>query len=122
MMTTAAPVIGVKCHYCSRFRTAKEVMSIGTGGARMCWRCWERHNDALKALAGDVPRGCGECGVTFAALEAAAPGGNVRMFVHFKDGLYQLLCPGCSDRYERKRVDLYGDTAYGWKKKLKGAK
>jgi hypothetical protein len=115
-------VIGVRCHYCSRARTPAEMVGIGKGGAAMCWRCWESHLQAVQALSGAIPRGCGECAVTFAALQEAAPGGNVRMYVHWKDGIYQLLCPMCSDRYERKRLDLYGDTAYGWKNKLKGAK
>lgn len=120
--TMTGLVIGVVCHYCSRSRTPREMVAMGTGGARMCWRCWESHTGAVAALAGNLPRGCGECQVTFGALREAAPAGNVRMYVHWKDGIYQLLCPSCSDRYERKRLDLYGDTAYGWKNKLKGAK
>lgn len=44
------------------------------------------------------------------------------MFLHWKDGVYQVLCRACSDRYERKRLDLYGDTVHGHLKKLKGAK
>jgi hypothetical protein len=40
---------------------------------------------------------------------------DVRYGVHRKDGLYQLLgvACGCSGRYERKRLDMYGDTPYG---------
>ena len=73
-------------------------------------------------LAGAPPKGCQECGVTFATLESSAPDGNVSMYVHQKDAIYQLLCRNCSDAYERKRLDLYGSTVYGHEKRLKGAK
>jgi hypothetical protein len=42
--------------------------------------------------------------------------------LHPKDGIAQFLCVRCSDGYERKRLDLYGGTPYGERKKLKGAK
>jgi hypothetical protein len=114
--------IRVRCHYCSKFRSPHEIVNIGTGGAMMCWHCLEWHKEALMVLAGHPPPGCQECGVTFAELKGIDPGGNVRMYVHPKDGLYQVLCKPCSDAYLPKRVDLYGDTQYGWDKKLKGAK
>lgn len=73
-------------------------------------------------LAGDPPWGCQECGVTFADLESATADGNVSMYMHTKDGIYQVLCRQCSDAYERKRLDLFGGTVYGHLKKLKGTK
>lgn len=73
-------------------------------------------------LAGDPPPGCQDCGVTFDALMERAPDGNVGMCLHQKDGVYQILCRTCSDQYVRKRVDLYGDTLFGEKRKLKGTK
>jgi len=79
----------------------------------MCRRCHEWHLQALKALAGEPPSGCQECGRSFKELEELAPGGNVRMYVHPKDGLYQILCPRCSDRYVRKRRDLVKGTPFG---------
>jgi hypothetical protein len=50
------------------------------------------------------------------------PDGNIPMYLHPKDGIYQVLCRCCSDEYERERLDLYGDTLHGELKKLKGAK
>ena len=119
---TAPAVFKVQCPYCSKWRSPAEIIPIGTGGAKICWHCYEWHHQALKMLAGQPPPGCQECGVSFEALEKAAPGGNVRMYVHPKDGIYQVLCRRCSDAYTRKRVDLYGDTKFGWDRKLKGAK
>jgi len=123
---TAAPhvpdVLRVRCHYCSRFRSRSEVLRIGTGGAIMCWHCYEWHRKALQALAGAPPAGCQECGKSGRQMVEDADGaGNVRFFLHQKDGIYQILCKACSDAYERRRLDLYGDTLYGWWKKLKGA-
>lgn len=88
----------------------------------MCFHCWQWHQQALKMFAGEPPAGCQECGVTFEALERAAPGGNVGMYIHAKDGIYQVLCRRCSDAYIQKRVDLYADTKFGWDRKLKGGK
>ena len=112
----------MRCHYCSRHRTPHEIINIGTGGAKICWNCYEWHVKALGVLAGHPPPGCQECGVTFTQLKEITPGGNVRMYLHPKDGMYQVLCRRCSDRYTPKRLDLYGDTQFGWNRKLKGAK
>lgn len=109
----------VRCHYCSRFRSPGEIIRIGTGGAVMCWHCWESHLDALRILSGKPPKACGGCGVSFDVLQDAAPGGDIKMYVHPKDGIYQLLCRTCSDRYVRQRADLYGSTEFGWREKLK---
>jgi hypothetical protein len=77
----------------------------------------------LKAFAGEPPKGGQECGRTYEQLEWLA-GADVRFGFHLKDGIYQVLgmACGCSDAYERKRLDLYGNTPYGLSKKLKGAK
>lgn len=115
-------VMAERCHYCSEFRRPDELIRIGTGGAVMCWKCYEWHQRALRMFAGDPPPGCQVCGITFQQLSENAPGGDIRMYVHPKDGVYQVLCKQCSDAYTRKRVDLYGDTVFGELMKLKGAK
>jgi len=89
-----------------------------SGGAIMCWQCLEWHRRAVMMLAGKPPPGCQVCGVTFAQLQERAGGGDVRMYLHAKDGIYQVLCRQCSDDYVPKRVDLYGDTAFGHSRKL----
>lgn len=86
----------------------------------MCWKCYEGHQDALKLLAGQPPEGCHECGLSFRKLAESAPGGDIKMWVHWKDGIYQVLCKTCSDRYIPKRVDLYGATDFGKSLKLTG--
>jgi hypothetical protein len=111
--------IGVRCHYCSKFRHPKEIVRIGTGGAKMCWYCYGWHLHALGKLAASPARACQECGVSYAELEQRDRDGNVRLYVHAKDGGYQLLCAGCSDRYIRRRPDLFRDTKFGWEQKLK---
>ena len=73
-------------------------------------------------LEGGVPQACAECRRSFDELSRLAGSADVRMRLHWKDGLYQFLCPPCSDAYERKRLDQFGSTPYGERKKLKGAK
>jgi hypothetical protein len=111
--------IATTCHYCSRPRSPREILRIGKGGAVMCWLCWEWHLRALRMLCdGTPPPGCQECGVTFAVLRDAAGDGDIKMYLHPKDGVYQVLCRTCSDRYFPKRVDLYRPTQFGSQLKI----
>ena len=114
----AAPgvIIGERCHYCSKFRSPLEIRLLA-GGAKICQRCYHRHELAVAQLSGNLPPGCqGEqCNKTFDELEPDPGTGNIRLYVHMKDGIYQLLCKACSDRYFPKRADLYGDTLFGWR-------
>jgi len=126
----------VRCHYCSKARPPREVVNFGgvassaragavarDGQMVMCWACYERHCETVRFLGtGEMPKGCMVCGVSMEALRVQSPDGNARLWVHWKDGIYQMLCRGCSDAYEKRRLDLYGDTAYGHLRKLKGAK
>lgn len=106
-------VLAVRCHYCSRHRHPREIHPIGTGGARICSYCLEWHIKAIAMLAGEPPPGCQQCGVTFAFLQDCARSGDLRMYLHAKDGIYQILCRGCSDGYIAKRRDLYAETQFG---------
>lgn len=120
MIDLGAPgaLIGVvKCHYCSRFCARCEVVTFGESMVR-CFQCQDKHVAALEVLAGKPPEGCGECGVTFAALAERTAGAQVSMFMHWKDGMYQLLCPACDRKYVEGRKDLYGPTRFGWERKL----
>jgi hypothetical protein len=126
-LVTPVPAVVLldRCHYCSKHRLPGDIHTIGgtQGGAKICRHCLEWHHRALRMFCtGKPPEGCQECGITFDQLTELAGGGDIPMYIHVKDGIYQILCRACSDKYERKRLDLYGDTAYGLKKKLKGAK
>jgi len=113
-----------KCHYCSRHVHPHEIIRIGNAErpAKICWKCWEWHQKALKMFSAQAVFACQECGVTPDELMNSSPDGNVRLRVYVKDGIYQVLCEKCGDAYERKRLDLFADTAYGQLKKLQGAK
>lgn len=113
----AIPIIGVRCHYCSKFYPRSHVVNFGKSMVR-CWKCHGAHLAALEVIAGNPPKGCGVCGVTFEALAERTAGEEVGMFMHYKDGLYQLLCSACDRVYVPKRKDLYGPTQFGWDRKL----
>jgi hypothetical protein len=116
----AVPIV-VKslCRVCGKFRDPREFVHDATIG--YCWTCFEWHLHAMRMLCqGVIPPGCQECGVSSEALAAAAGGADVRMYLHPKDGIYQVLCKRCSDSYERKQNRLYKDTPYGHRKKLTG--
>ena len=115
-------VLSLKCHYCSKFRHATDVQHW-PGGVVICHHCYEWHKKALDMLAGKPPvRECQECKASFVDQADGSVDGNISLFVHQKDGIYSVLCRTCSDAYETKRADLYGDTLYGEQKRLKGSK
>jgi uncharacterized Zn finger protein len=105
-------ILGVKCQSCSRFYPEREIMRLGESMTR-CYKCHEKHLAALDVLAGNPPKACGECGITFDELANLNAGAQVPMYVHAKDGVYQLLCGACDAEYVQKRRDLYGNTAFG---------
>lgn len=111
----SAALIGEKCPCCSRFYSPAEILRFGEGGCvRICLKCWEKHLEVLRVLATKVPpRACQECNTAFESLSADARG-NSRMYIHQKDGMYQVLCSKCHEVYERKRADLYRSTPYGY--------
>ena len=116
VVRTLPSVIQTRCHYCSKFRHPSHCIHIGQSVV-MCLGCYEWHQKALKMLCeGIPPSGCQSCGITFEALFDHA--GNNRMYVHVRDGIYQILCRSCSDTYVLKRKDLYGATAFGHRKGL----
>jgi hypothetical protein len=112
-------LIGEKCPSCSRFVSALEMLRFGLGGCvRMCIRCYGHHRHRLAGLAAqNPPEACHGCSTPFEELPKDA-GGNSRMYIHEKDGIYQVLCLRCSDAYERKRPDLYRSTPYGHERKI----
>jgi hypothetical protein len=96
------------CRYCGKARPAEEILT----GAGICVRCLEWHQIALDLLAGKLPRGCQECGLSFETIRALAPGAEVKMYVVPRDGIYQVLCRPCCDVYVRKARTLYRGTAF----------
>lgn len=67
----------------------------------------------MKVLAGEPPPGCQECGLSFADLDKRAAGGNISMSIVPKDGIYQVICELCAEKYFPKRADLLAGTDFG---------
>jgi hypothetical protein len=101
--------IGVRCRRCSKFRHPREFVG---GPYGYCLRCLEKHMAAMKMLEGGVPYACQECGIT--PMEVCERSGcdDIRMEMHYRDGLYQFLCKPCGDEYARKRLDIYEKTPF----------
>ena len=111
-------VITEKCHFCSKGRNPHEVIHL-PGGKLLCWTCYGWHRRAMNLLAkGEVPPGCQECGLKIEAMQEVNARGDKPLYLHPKDGVYQVLCGKCSDAYVQKRADLYRSTQYGRSQKL----
>jgi hypothetical protein len=120
LFSALAPVIKERCRMCGNWRHPREFVHNSVTG--YCWHCYEWHQHAIAVLAGGVPRGCQGCDRKHEELERLGGSADVKYGMHRRDGIYQLLgiACGCSDEYERKRLDMYGSTPYGDAKKLKG--
>ncbi len=105
-----------RCRRCSRFRHPSEFIAGPVAG--YCLRCYEGHRAALAVLEGGIPQACTACSRSFRELTEAAGDADIRMYVHWQDGLYGVLCHACSDAYEQKRRDLYQRTPHGVRKAI----
>lgn len=99
----------VRCRRCSKFRHPAEFIG---GPYGYCATCYETHRKAMTMLTAQVPPACQECGVSEAELSARSPNVDIKMQVHIKDGIYQVLCEGCGTKYARGRSDLYQGTPF----------
>lgn len=84
----------------------------------MCFYCNDKMRAAWEVF--EMPEGCqGPCGRSFVAIAAGTPGDMVGFTLHWRDGIYQILCASCDAEYVMKRKDLYGDTEFGYKRGVK---
>ncbi len=105
-------LVAIRCSFCSKQRPSFRVYRL-TPGQVICDHCLDWHFHALEFLAGGVARGCQECQTSWAVLRDSTASVEVRMYVVPKDGIYQLLCATCVQRYLPKRSDLYKGTQFG---------
>lgn len=108
-------VLTVRCTFCSRHFSPQSLTRY-SNQVRVCPGCRERHDQAVEALAGKRSPECQCCHKSVEVLAAEQGTDQVGLWAHFADGVYALFCKACSDRYEQKRRDLYGHTAYGQQK------
>lgn len=112
-------VLLAKCRACSQHRHPHEF--VGGTVTGVCWRCYEKHLEALALLAGNPPKGCQECHRSIEDLEELTRVRGLtdtRLVLERKDGIYQILCLDCDVKYQAKRHDLFGSTPYGHAHKL----
>lgn len=87
-----------------------------SNNVRVCHHCYERHSQALDTLSGKRIPECQSCHKTIEVLGNEQQTKNVKLVAHLADGVYALFCHPCSEKYEQKRRDLYGETQYGFRK------
>jgi hypothetical protein len=121
-LATAADFrIAISCKICHRQKNPGDFMTRSEVRGNICSNCYDWHLSALQMMNGSIPKGCQVCNQTFAQLAAIYPGDHVPMYLQPLDGIYQILCPTCSDDYEKKSP-TYKETLYGKLKKLAGFK
>lgn len=106
-------IMALRCHWCSQQYPPTHLMAFSSNQL-MCRQCYEKHQAALRLLAGQaMPEGCHLCGVPLAVLNGLSNGPTTRMYVINIDQAYAVACGVCKDDYMRKRADLVRGTAYG---------
>jgi predicted CXXCH cytochrome family protein len=114
-------LIGRKCPYCTHFRSLHDLMPFA--GTEICQSCYRAHLAALEALSNSAPpKECSECHLTYQQLRDRAgldDNQPATMDCHNENGVYRFLCRICSRKYVIARRELYGDTEFGHKLRLK---
>ncbi len=106
----AGAVLKVQCHTCSRFHYAGDVAFL-PGGVVRCDQCMEKSTSEMGKFMASHSLTCYECHRKFST-------GDIRVSVVWKDGVYQALCPGCTQVYVPKRRDLFKGTPFAKEMKL----
>jgi hypothetical protein len=101
--------IKLRCNHCNREKLPTEIATGSDVRGRICWNCLNNHHANLQALAGDRPRACNECRVSFDELGWRNP--DATMVVVFKDAVLQLLCKPCGRKYLPKS-HVYKNTEF----------
>jgi predicted CXXCH cytochrome family protein len=118
---TPSLLISETCPYCAKPRPVSDILPFG--GTTICTSCYQAHLAALWALTNAAPPNeCSECHLTYRQLlENAGVVDNQphSMDCHYENGAYRFLCKKCSAAYVRKRRELYGNTEFGNKLKLR---
>lgn len=100
------------CNHCNKARLPHEIATGDERRGYLCWNCLENHWRNLADLTRDgAPRGCNECGISFERLEAIH-GKKVPMVIVTKDGILQILCRPCNQKYAPK-AHVFRNTEYG---------
>jgi hypothetical protein len=107
-----APIVLAKtCHWCSRQVPPYRTHTLESKQT-ICDDCLGWHFHAQDMLGGAPPRGCQVCQRSWEILRDSTKNVEVRMYVIPKDGILQLLCRDCCQRYVAKRQDLYKGTEF----------
>jgi hypothetical protein len=110
-------IIQLRCMTCSQFVAPADVVRIGESVIQ-CWNCYDKQRTIIESFQ-DPPKECVRCHASFEDLAAQVPGKPVSMFPHWIDGTFGFLCVACDQVYVQQRRDMYGDTRFGWDRKLK---
>jgi hypothetical protein len=111
-MDAPAIIVGRQCRYCRKWYPKGDFVLFGPGLER-CPKCQERHLIALDALAGNPPKECAFCHITFEKLSDKHPGERVPMVVHMIDGTYMLACQVCDIKITELTRHLFKGTMFG---------
>lgn len=101
--------IATRCRSCGRQLRPSSVRRFGY--ASICESCLESIEARLDEFLSRNPDRCDECGRLIRDMECDATG-NIFMFVHMKDGVFQILCDQCSVSYAVSRKDIYGGAPW----------
>lgn len=101
-----AIAVPIKCPRCQRFSPAEEF--VGAGHGFYCWRCYEKHMTMLAEFRGVTQ--CYECQVK---VVGDRPGEQLTCRLVPKDGVYQLLCELCFDKWMRLVPEMFKGTPFG---------
>lgn len=114
-MSSSGIIIALRCMDCSKQVSPREIVRIGAASV-ICWECYEKQAKIIHGW--NPPKECALCHASFFELSRRETTQTVKMYPHWIDGTFGMLCAPCDKAYVLKRRDQFGGTPIGQELKL----
>jgi hypothetical protein len=114
-MSSSGIVIALRCMDCGRQVSPSETVRIGAMSI-ICWQCYDKQKTILEGW--NPPKECALCHVSFLDLMRRETSESVKMYPHWIDGTFGMLCAPCDKTYIVKQRGQFKGTPIGQELKL----
>jgi transcription elongation factor Elf1 len=114
-MSSSGIIIALRCMDCSKQVSPSEVVRMGIASL-ICWDCYIKQREVLEGWS--PPKECALCQISFLELAKRELTETVKMYPHWIDGTFGMLCAPCDKIYVLKRRDQFAGTPFGKQRNL----
>lgn len=114
-MSSSGIIIALRCMDCGDQVSPSEVVRIGVATIT-CWKCYEKQTRIINGW--NPPKECALCHASFLELALREKTESVKMYPHWIDGTFGMLCAPCDKAYVLKSASQFKGTPFGQALKL----